>query len=170
MLDTDLKFKSDIRELWEMFNDFSPSNLIGIAQELQPLYRHITSEYREDHPGTNVGAPPPDGYTGFNSGVVLMDLGRIRNSILEDYLLELNRVKQLAEKYMFQGFLGDQDYYTLLSFEHPELFHVLPCTWNRQLCTSWKETYPDIFDEYHDCQGEVNVYHGNGDTPFPEGV
>ena len=104
MLDTDLKFKSDIGELWEMFNDFSPSNLIGIAQELQPLYRHITLEYRMDHPGTKVGAPPPDGYKGFNSGVVLMDLARIRNSILEDYLLELSRVEKLAKKYMFEGF------------------------------------------------------------------
>ena len=60
----------------------------------------------------------------------------------EDILL----VKKLGEKYNFRGHLGDQGFYTLLSFEHPELFYVLPCSWNRQLCVWWKNHgYKEIF-------------------------
>ena len=53
--------------------------------------------------------------------------------------------------------------------EHPELFHVLDCTWNRQLCTWWKDHgYSDVFDQYFRCDGEVKIYHGNCNTPIPE--
>ncbi|KAK7085267.1 Xyloside xylosyltransferase 1, partial [Halocaridina rubra] len=52
----------------------------------------------------------------------------------------LDRVT-LTEKtslYSFQGHLGDQDLYTLIAFDYPELFYTLPCGWNRQLCEWWR--------------------------------
>lgn len=73
-----------------------------------------------------------------------------------------------VSRYSFRGHLGDQDFYTLLGFEKPSLFHVLPCTWNRQLCQWWKDKgYENIFHKYFDCLGTVKIWHGNCDTPIP---
>ena len=170
MLDADLKFHTDIKQLFSKFEKFSSTNIIGIAHEQQPVYKHITWAYRRHHPGTKIGEPPPDGYPGFNSGVLLLDLGRLRDSHLyQQYIEDILLVKKLGEKYNFRGHLGDQGFYTLLSFEHPELFYVLPCSWNRQLCVWWKNHgYKEIFDLYHNCSGPVHIYHGNCNTPIPD--
>ena len=70
-------------------------------------------------------------------------------------------------RYSFKGHLGDQDFYTLLSFEQPQLFYQLPCTFNRQLCQWWKNKgYERVFDEYFACSGDVKIWHGNCDTPI----
>ncbi|XP_078676479.1 xyloside xylosyltransferase 1-like [Branchiostoma floridae x Branchiostoma belcheri] len=169
-LDCDLKFRSDVRELFDMFDRFESGNVIGIAQEQQPVYRHTFWQYRNEHKGTKVGDPPPDGQPGFNSGVLLLDLDRMRESGLYNSLLDGNVVRNMSEEFHFKGHLGDQDYFTLLSYRYPQLFHVLPCTWNRQLCTWWRDKgYQEVFDFYNDCAGEVNIYHGNCNTPIPDG-
>ena len=171
LLDSDLKFKEDIGQLHALFDKFSATNIIGIARDAQPVYRHNLWKYRHDHPSTRVGDPPPHGITGFNSGVLLMDLERMRHSRLYHNLIRPDTVEKLTEKYSFRGHLGDQDFFSLISFEHQELFYVLPCTWNRQLCTWWMSGYPDVFDQYFRCDerehGKVKVYHGNCNTPIP---
>ncbi|CAH1265306.1 XXYLT1 [Branchiostoma lanceolatum] len=168
-LDCDLKFRSDIRELFDMFDHFESENVIGIAEEQQPVYRHTFWQYRNEHKGTKVGNPPPDGQPGFNSGVLLLDLDKMRASSLYNSLLNGTVVRTMSEEFHFKGHLGDQDYFTLLSYRYPQLFHVLPCTWNRQLCTWWQDKgYQEVFDFYHDCAGEVNIYHGNCNTPIPD--
>ncbi len=169
MLDADLKFKADIKNLYAHFQQFQEGNIIGIGRDLQPVYRHTFWQYRKENPGTRVGAPPPDGLTGFNSGVLLLDLDRMRKSELYNSMLLRDSVSQLAKEFHFKGHLGDQDFFTLLSMKHENLFHVLPCTWNRQLCIWWKNNgYSDVFDQYYTCEGDVNIYHGNCNTPIPE--
>ncbi|XP_074860572.1 xyloside xylosyltransferase 1 isoform X1 [Carettochelys insculpta] len=168
-LDLDLKFKTNIRELFEEFDHFLPGAVIGIAREMQPVYRHTFWQFRRENPQTNVGEPPPDGLPGFNSGVMLLNLEAMRQSQLYNQLLEPDMVRQLTEKYHFKGHLGDQDFFTMIGMEHPELFHVLDCTWNRQLCTWWRDHgYSDVFDQYFRCDGQVRIYHGNCNTPIPE--
>lgn len=168
MLDADLMFKADIKILHELFNSFSPSNVIGIAYEMQPVYRHVLSKYRQEHPGTLLGEAAPRGFPGFNSGVLLLDLDKMRRSVRYNELLEIDEVKKMTEKYSFKGHLADQDFYTLLAFENKELFYVLPSTWNRQLCQWWKDKgYESVFDDYFTYKGKVNIYHGNCNTPFP---
>ena len=69
---------------------------------------------------------------------------------------------------MFQGHLGDQDWYTLVSQEHKKLIHLLDCTWNRQLCQWWSHHgYKDIFNMFYHCDGDVKIYHGNCNTKIP---
>lgn len=136
---------------------------------LFPLPRHTFWQFRHDNPKTRVGSPPPEGLPGFNSGVMLLNLEAMRQSPLYDRLLEPAQVQQLADKYHFRGHLGDQDFFTMIGMEHPELFHVLDCTWNRQLCTWWRDHgYSDVFDAYFRCEGHVKIYHGNCNTPIPE--
>ena len=168
MMDSDLKFTTDIANLFNLFNQFEPNNIIGIARENQPVYRHVFWQYRNENRNTKVGDPPPDGLTGFNSGVLLLDLQRMRNSKLFANVTDGKLSENLASKYHFRGHLGDQDLYTLLHMEYNDMFYVLPCTWNRQLCTYWRDHgYKDVFDLYYTCPGRINVYHGNCNTPIP---
>ncbi|NWW04092.1 XXLT1 xylosyltransferase, partial [Oreocharis arfaki] len=168
-VDLDLKYKTNIRDLFDEFDNFPEGAVIGIAREMQPVYRHTFWQYRRENPQTKVGEPPPDGLPGFNSGVLLLNLEAMRQSKLYNQLLEPTMVQKLTEKYHFKGHLGDQDFFTMVGMEHPELFHVLDCTWNRQLCTWWRDHgYSDVFHQYFQCEGEVRIYHGNCNTPIPE--
>ncbi|XP_064808394.1 xyloside xylosyltransferase 1 isoform X1 [Oncorhynchus masou masou] len=168
-LDLDLKYRSNIRELFLEFDRFPPGAVIGIAREMQPVYRHTFWQYRKENPQSRVGEPPPDGLPGFNSGVMLLDLGAMRTSALYNQLLEPRNVAQLADQYHFRGHLGDQDFFSMIGMEHPGLFHQLACGWNRQLCTWWREHgYGDVFQLYYRCEGPVYIYHGNCNTPIPD--
>lgn len=164
-----------------------------MAPELTPVYRHILYRFRAQNPRTNFGNPyyPKSalkgnsgvggdggqiihkrihhGYPGLNSGVVMMNLDRIRKSNLYANNLREENVDRLVEKYSFKGHLGDQDFYTLLGYEFPGLIYELDCRWNRQLCTWWKDHgYSDIFDSYFHCEGRIKLYHGNCNTRIPE--
>jgi len=170
MIDADLKFMTNIKQLHDLFNDFSPSSAIGIGYEMQPVYRHLFWNYRNNNKGTKVGeASVNGGNPGFNSGVLLLDLEKLRSSHLFDFLNLESTIKSYVTKYSFDNaHLGDQDFYTLTSFEHPEFYHILPCSWNRQLCRWWEDKgYQDVFGDYFDCHQKINLYHGNCDTPIP---
>ncbi|XP_047444294.1 xyloside xylosyltransferase 1 [Mugil cephalus] len=168
-LDLDLKYRTNIRDLFQEFERFPRGAVIGIAREMQPVYRHTFWQYRKENPQTKVGEPPPDGLPGFNSGVMLLDLGAMRDSALYDQLLEPSNVAKLADQYRFRGHLGDQDFFTMIGMEHPELFYSLACGWNRQLCTWWRDHgYGDVFQLYYHCDGPVYIYHGNCNSPIPE--
>ncbi|XP_064460107.1 xyloside xylosyltransferase 1-like [Ornithodoros turicata] len=167
-LGIDLSLKSDISLLHRHFSLFGDAAVMGMAHEQQPVYRYILREYRKLNPGTKCGEAPGKGFPGFNSGVVLLDLGRIRSSTFYQSFLREQAVKKLTAKYFSSGHLGDQGFYTLLYCEHPELFYVLPCAWNRQLCQWWKDNgYGSVLNDYHNCTGEVHVYHYNCNLPIP---
>jgi len=173
MLDIDLRFEHDIQDLYELFHEFNSTQIIGIARENQPVYRHLLWSYRQENPQTDVGSAPPHGLPGLNSGVLLLDLDKLRQSILfNSYLEHPNLIERLIEKYHFKHtHLGDQDFYTLLSFEYRDLFYFLPCYWNRQLCTWWKNKgYDDVWNEYYNCNNDESIYlyHGNCQTAIPK--
>lgn len=157
-----------------LIHRFTKSTLFGLAPELSPVYRHILYNYRLKH-NTSFGDPlkpvkPPHytGYPGLNSGVMLFNLERIRNSEFYGSLISEPMVQNLVKKYLFKGHLGDQDYFTILGYERPELVHMLPCQFNRQLCVWWRDHgYSDIFEQYFQCGGNVKIYHGNCNTPVP---
>ncbi|XP_029005075.1 xyloside xylosyltransferase 1 isoform X1 [Betta splendens] len=168
-LDLDLKYRTNIRDLFQEFDRFPPGAVIGITREMQPVYRHTFWQYRKENPKTRVGEPSPDGLPGFNSGVMLLDLAAMRASVLYNQLLEPSNVAKLADQYRFRGHLGDQDFFTMIGMEHPDLFHSLACGWNRQLCTWWRDHgYGDVFQLYYRCDGPVYIYHGNCNSPIPD--
>lgn len=119
--------------------------------------------------GNHVKKHIKHGYPGLNSGVVLLNFDRIRESSLYSSSLQPENIERLVRKYNFKGHLGDQDFYTLLGYEHPSLIFRMDCVWNRQLCTWWKEHgYSDIFDSFFHCEGKIRLYHGNCNTRVPE--
>ncbi|XP_037817304.1 xyloside xylosyltransferase 1 [Lucilia sericata] len=199
LLDCDIVFRTDVRLLFNEFDRFSPDHLYGLAPELTPVYRHILYRYRANYPNTDFGSPfymstsemhnmvseesqhtqhklrkserhsLRHGYPGLNSGVVLLHLKRIRKSQVYHQQLHDSEVRKLTSKYMFKGHLGDQDFFTLLGYEFPNLIYRLDCVWNRQLCTWWKDHgYSDVFDKYFTCKGRIKMYHGNCNARVPE--
>merc|ERR1719383_404776 len=110
---------TDIKRLHNLFDDFSPEAAIGIGYEMQPVYRHLLWSYRNANKGTMVGEPVSlGGNPGFNSGVLLMHLERLRKSELYELLNQEPTIKSYVTKYSFDNaHLGDQDFYTLTSFE-----------------------------------------------------
>ncbi|KAL0276974.1 UNVERIFIED_CONTAM: hypothetical protein PYX00_004419 [Menopon gallinae] len=169
MIDVDTKFHSDVKLLFDEFNNFGNETLLGIAPEQSPVYRHVLYMYRAKYRDTEFGKPlSQHGNPGVNSGVLLLNLAKMRESDLYERLLSPNQVKRLVEKYMFHGHLGDQDWYTLLSQEHKKLIYLLDCTWNRQLCQWWNHHgYKDIFNMFYRCEGKVKISHGNCNTQIP---
>lgn len=80
-----------------------------------------------------------------------------------------SKLTEKTKEYSFQGHLGDQDLYTLMGLDHPELFYVLPCGWNRQLCSWWRDHgYQAVWDLYFNCTAELKILHGNCGTPIPD--
>ncbi|KAM0726420.1 Xyloside xylosyltransferase 1 [Formica fusca] len=170
MFDADTKFRKDVKDLFEEFNNFGKEALFGLAPELTPVYRHVLYLYRTKHPTTMFGEPRhKGGYPGYNSGMVLFNLERLRKSLEYHEIVTKNNVDTMTEKYHFKGHLGDQDFYTLLGMERPELIHTVDCGWNRQLCTWWRDRgYADIFANYSECHSETKLWHGNCNTPIPD--
>ena len=75
-----LVFKVDPFMLHEEFKKFDDSHLLGMGVDLNLQYNHKLSRYRKENPGTLVGMPGR--YQGLNTGVILMDLNKIRRSSL----------------------------------------------------------------------------------------
>ncbi|KAG7177737.1 xyloside xylosyltransferase 1-like [Homarus americanus] len=170
LMDIDIKVKGDIAELHSHFERFSPSNVIGMTLEQSSVYRHVLSAYRKKHPNTTFGSPPTQGgFPGFNSGVVLVDINKLRKSDIIRKYLSKSKLREKTTYYSFQGHLGDQDLYTMIALDHPELFYTIPCGWNRQLCTWWRDHgYRTVFDQYFNCTEEFKILHGNCKTPIPD--
>lgn len=166
-LDIDLVFKEDILKLYKEFSKFEKDNVMGIGPDLQPQYRIDFSKYRSKNQNTTVGSPRP-GMQGFNTGVVLFDLDRMRKSHLYNSLLNATVLQSLCEKYEFDGYLGHQDFFTLTGMEYPQLYYKLDCSWNRQLDVGWRNVVDkNIFEDYHKCEGKINIFHANGDSIIP---
>ena len=96
-----------------------------------------------------------------------MDLERMRRSRLYNSYLERDQLLALITKYEWKGCLGYQDLFTLLGVEHPQLFRVLDCTWNRQIDKGLRVLGADLFDHFHRCNGPIKVWHANGKSALP---
>ncbi|XP_035723428.1 xyloside xylosyltransferase 1-like [Vespa mandarinia] len=170
MFDADTKFRRDVKELFKEFDNFGDEALFGLAPELTPVYRHVLYLYRSKHAKTAYGEPAQaGGFPGFNSGMVLFNLERLRESSLYEQIVSKDSVDAMTNKYHFKGHLGDQDFYTVLGMERPELIYTIDCGWNKQLCTWWRDRgYADVFANYSLCNSETKLWHGNCNTPIPD--
>ena len=56
-------------------------------------------------------------FEGFNTGVVLFDLERMRRSAEYNKFLEAEEVTRLMSKYGYHVSLGDQDWFSNIGFE-----------------------------------------------------
>lgn len=103
MFDADTKFRTDVKEIFKEFDNFGDSALFGLAPELSPVYRHVLYLYRSKNPKTIFGDPGHSGgYPGYNSGVILLNLDRLRKSLEYDQIVSRDMVEHIVEKYYFK--------------------------------------------------------------------
>ena len=86
----------------------------------------------------------------------------------------------LAEKFMLEGTVGDQDWLTLLAWAQPKLVYRLPCQFNVQTdqvrftlltikgLTEKSQVYntakwADVWDKYRNCPNQTMIRHDNGE-------
>ena len=66
--------------------------------------------------------------------------------------------------------LAEQDWFTNVCWEAPNLFYILPCTFNKQVSVQYlSPPWEEMFLSYHDCapNTRVNILHLNGCGPAP---
>lgn len=114
-VDTDIVFLSPTENIWSYFNRFNASQIAGLSPE---------------HEDTQIGwynrfaRHPFYGPLGVNSGVMLMNLTRMR---LFDWE---NQIFPLYKKYKSQITWGDQDLINILFYHHPDKLYIFPCIFN----------------------------------------
>ncbi|XP_035909729.1 glucoside xylosyltransferase 2 [Anopheles stephensi] len=114
-VDSDTVFLSPVQEIWAKFQNFNASQFAGMAPE---------------HEDTNAGwynrfaRHPYYGELGVNSGVMLMNLTRMRDFRWEEHILPIYR------EYRLQLVWGDQDILNVLFHYNPDRLYIFPCDWN----------------------------------------
>ncbi|XP_075401946.1 xylosyl- and glucuronyltransferase LARGE2 [Tenrec ecaudatus] len=121
VLDTDVTFASDIAELWAFFAHFSDKQMIGLVENQSDWY--LGNLWKNHRPWPALGR-------GFNTGVILLRLDRLRQAGWEQMWKATARRVLLT---LSATSLADQDIFNAVLKDHPGLVLLLPCTWNVQL-------------------------------------
>lgn len=114
-VDSDTLFLSSPHSLWEQFSEFNASQLASLTAETE-------SENIGWYP--RFARHPYYGKFGLNSGVMLMDLKRMRDWGWERKLIPL------YEQFKSSVVFGDQDLVNIYFSYHPHQLHLLPCEFN----------------------------------------
>lgn len=114
-MDTDTLFLSPPELIWDEFRNMNSSQLAALSPE---------------HEDPNVGwynrfaKHPFYGKLGVNSGVMLMNLTRMRNFRWTEYVVPIFKEYQLKITW------GDQDIINIIFHYHPERLYVYSCRYN----------------------------------------
>ena len=165
---TDLEFFADISELYQHFES-TTDKLLGVGLDMSPHYRKFLASYLTDHPDSQVGSPGR--LQGFNTGVVLYRLDNMRTSQTYENYMQVEEVERLITSYKFNLTLGDQDWFTELGWDRPDLFYILPCHFNAQTSIQYlRPPWEESFDSYHYCDAKekLKIVHRNGCGPMPQ--
>lgn len=115
VMDTDIFVQSRIQELWSVFADFREHQIYAMALEQAPVYAECFA--RDNWTAQGIEILPGYGFPGFNSGVTLVDLQRLRQSeemlslFRNPHVLfeRMDRMRRSASGCDMKGILGDQD-------------------------------------------------------------
>ena len=88
----------------------STSRIINYRTQVEEPVQFLF-KIRGFHSDTHIGEPGR--YQGLNTGVLLLDLQKMRTSELYINATSPDVITQLSEKYKFRGSVGDQDWLTL---------------------------------------------------------
>lgn len=114
-VDTDVVFLHPVEDLWRIFFAMNEQQIAAIAPD---------TESRMDNKYLNEAKHPFVQPFGLNSGVLLMNLTRMRNFGLERRLVEIKKE--------FEGIItwNDQDLLNILFARNPEKLFTISCRWN----------------------------------------
>ncbi|XP_034031354.1 glucoside xylosyltransferase 1-like [Thalassophryne amazonica] len=151
-VDTDILFLQPVESIWSLLSHFNSSHLAAMAPE-----------HEEPRIGwyNRFARHPYYGKTGINSGVMLMNMTRLRaKSFKNDMTTVALRWEEilmpLLQKYKLNITWGDQDLLNIIFHHNPESLYVFPCQWNYR---------PDHCIYGSNCQQAeqegVSILHGN---------
>ena len=119
-LDADTIIQEDLSSLWKTFDTFGPDTMFAIDENYSSLYT------REDS-FLGGGRYIPNGTTGFNSGVMLFDLDKVRSNFTQAH----EEVVQFAKEHDdVELRVYDQTVMTLMGYLNPQVYRPLGCKWN----------------------------------------
>lgn len=151
-VDTDVLFLRPMDDIWSFFKSFNSTQLAAMAPEHEVPKIGWYSRFARH---------PFYGVTGVNSGVMLMNLTRIRhtmfkNSMIPSGLSWEDLLHPLYQKYKNHITWGDQDLLNIIFHYNPECLFIFPCQWNYR---------PDHCMYGSNCKGAeeegVSILHGN---------
>ncbi|KAK7478596.1 hypothetical protein BaRGS_00030128 [Batillaria attramentaria] len=114
-VDTDVLFVSPLDYLWKFFSEFNATQLAALA----PEHEEPTAGWYN-----RFARHPYYGPLGVNSGVMLMNLTRMRQTTW------LADIKKYHEEYRYQITWGDQDLINIYFHFHPGRLYLFSCDWN----------------------------------------
>uniref|UniRef100_A0A8C6UEW5 Glucoside xylosyltransferase 1 n=1 Tax=Neogobius melanostomus TaxID=47308 RepID=A0A8C6UEW5_9GOBI len=151
-VDTDILFLQPVEDIWALLSRFNLSQLAAMAPE-----------HEEPRIGwyNRFARHPYYGRTGINSGVMLMNMTRIRAKYFKNDMTAVplsweETLMPLLQKYKLNITWGDQDLLNVIFHFNPENLFVFPCQWNYR---------PDHCIYGSNCQTAeqqgVSILHGN---------
>ncbi|XP_042307640.1 glucoside xylosyltransferase 2 isoform X2 [Sceloporus undulatus] len=151
-VDTDVLFLRPIDDIWRFLTAFNSTQLAAMAPEHEiPKIGWYSRFARHPYYGT----------TGVNSGVMLMNLTRIRNTQFKNSMIPTGLTWEemlypLYQKYKNYITWGDQDLLNIIFYFNPECLYLFPCQWNYR---------PDHCMYGSNCKGAeeegISILHGN---------
>ncbi|KAG9337500.1 hypothetical protein JZ751_028691 [Albula glossodonta] len=151
-VDTDVVFLRPMDDIWKLLKEFNSTQVVAMSPEHE--IPRIGWYNRFAH-------HPFYGTAGLNSGVMLMNLTRMRSALFKtnmtpSTLLWEDLLQPMYEKYKDQITWGDQDLLNIIFYFNPESLYLIPCQWNYR---------PDHCRYGSNCKGAeeegVSILHGN---------
>lgn len=143
VFDTDVTVLNDVNLLWQMFEEFTNDQVLGLTENQSHWYIKALSYGQQPWPALGQG---------FNTGVMLMHLQQLRKRKFAS-LWEAVAKRVLA--HIPETSLADQDIINAVIKEHPSMLREIKCTWNIQLSD---HTISDLC--YRDTS-QINIVHWN---------
>ncbi|XP_029909021.1 glucoside xylosyltransferase 1 isoform X3 [Myripristis murdjan] len=125
-VDTDILFLQPVDEIWGFLSQFNSSHLAAMAPEHEEPRIAWYNRFARH---------PYYGKTGINSGVMLMNMTRIREKYFKNDMTVVplrweEMLMPLLQKYKLNITWGDQDLLNIIFHHNPESLYVFPCQWN----------------------------------------
>ncbi|CAL8291137.1 unnamed protein product [Boreogadus saida] len=163
-VDTDILFLNPVDELWALLSRFDASQLAAMAPE-----------HEEPRIGwyNRFARHPYYGATGVNSGVMLMNMTRIREKRFKNDMTSVplrwdEMLMPLLQKYKLNITWGDQDLLNIIFHHNPESLYVFPCLWNYRPdhCIYGSNCQPAEQEGVFILHGNRGVYHDDKQPAF----
>uniref|UniRef100_A0A1A8F639 UDP-D-xylose:beta-D-glucoside alpha-1,3-D-xylosyltransferase n=2 Tax=Nothobranchius korthausae TaxID=1143690 RepID=A0A1A8F639_9TELE len=125
-VDTDVLFLRPMDDIWRLLKAFNSTQLAAMAPEHEVPKIGWYSRFARH---------PFYGVTGVNSGVMLMNLTRIRSRLFKNGMIPSglswdDLLHPLYQKYKNHITWGDQDLLNIIFHYNPECLFIFPCQWN----------------------------------------
>ncbi|CAJ1051265.1 glucoside xylosyltransferase 2 [Xyrichtys novacula] len=151
-VDTDVLFLRPMDDIWSLFKSFNSTQLAAMAPEHEVPKIGWYSRFARH---------PFYGVTGVNSGVMLMNLTRIRSTVFKNSMISTglsweDLLHPLYQKYKNHITWGDQDLLNIIFHDNPECLFIFSCQWN------YRPDHCMYGSNCKDAEKEgVSILHGN---------